>query len=448
MMINKSSIKEVLSLALPAVGEMILYMMIWVFDTMMVGKYGGNLSVSSVGLSSEIITTFSNILIASGISIGITSLVARSIGAKKSERAEQYASIGFLLTLIIGFFLSLIFFFFSKEILTLAGGNNDVVSLGTGYMKIASIGIFFSMSMNALNGALRGSGNTKIPLIASIIINIINISLDYILIWGRFGLPELGINGAATATCIAQIVGFVFIFVYVFKFSKIRPRFKYIVELQGTKLSSLVRLSIPSALQESAFSISRLLSNIFIISLGTISFASNQIATTIESISFMPGWGFAVAATTLVGHKIGEGNYKKAKEYANTSIFLGVIIMLFCSLLFLVIPNTLINLFITSSEREVITLGTYCLMIASIEQPFMGISMIVGGALKGIGDTKTPFKVAMFSSWIIRLPLMYAAIYVFRLPVTFVWIITSIQWAIDGTLVYTLYKRKFNKLYS
>ena len=445
MNINKNNINEVLKLALPAVGEMILYMMIWVFDTMMVGRYGGNLAVSSVGLGSEIISTFSNIFIASGISIGITSLVARSMGANKYEKAEEYATLGFILGLFTAIILSFIFFYFSNNILILAGANEEVVILGGTYLKIAAIGIFFSMLMNSLNGALRGSGNTRIPLFASIIINIINVTLDYLLIFGEMGFPELGVKGAALATTTAQIIGFIFILIYVFKYSTIKPRFKYLVEFKTKPFSSLIKLSIPSSLQEGAFSISRLLSNIFIISLGTIAFAANQITTTIESVSFMPGWGFAVAATTLVGHKMGEGDYKKAKDYANTSIFLGVIVMLFCSVLFLVIPNLLIKLFINPSETEVIRLGTYCLMIASIEQPFMGISMIVGGSLKGLGDTKTPFKVALFSSWIIRLPLMFLIIYVLKLSVVYVWIITSFQWVIDGTLVYFLYKKSFNK---
>lgn len=150
MNINKNTIGEVLRLALPAVGEMILYMMIWVFDTMMVGRYGGNLAVSTVGLGSEIISTFSNILIASGISIGITSLVARNIGANKKDKAEEYATLGFASGLVIALILSLTFFFFSENILGLAGAENEVISLGGTYLKIASIGVFFSMLMNAL----------------------------------------------------------------------------------------------------------------------------------------------------------------------------------------------------------------------------------------------------------------------------------------------------------
>lgn len=445
-MLNNKTIKDVLNLALPAVGEMILYMMIWVFDTMMVGQYGGNISVSSVGLSSEILYTFSNIFVAMGISIGVTSLVARHIGSKELELAEEYASIGFIITLIIAFLIFIFIFIFCDDILKIAGASGKVIYYGKIFIKISSIGTLFNMLMNVLNALLRGYGNTKIPLIASILVNFINLSLDWLLIFGHYGFPKLGIKGAGIATCSAQIFGFIFISCYIYNKSKIKPRFKYIVNLNLQKLKQLLHLSIPSSFQEGAFSISRLLCVFMIMHLGNIAFASNQITTTIESVSYMPGWGFAVAATTLVGHKVGEKNFKKAREYAYTCMKLGSIFMGLASILFLVFPNNLINLFINSQEQQVIKLGTLCLMIAAIEQIPMGISMILGGALKGMGDTKTPFLVSLISSWLIRLPLMIYFVYILKVSVVYVWYITSIQWIFEGIAMFLLFRRKFKSI--
>ena len=317
--------------------------------------------------------------------------------------------------------------------------------MGTPYMRIASIGIFFNMLMILLNSSLRGYGNTKTPLVASILINIVNITLDYALIFGNLGLPELGVRGAAIATTIAQFLGFLFILNYVIHKSPIKPRIKYVKKIKLYNFRDLLRLSIPSSMQEAAFTTSRIISNLMVISMGTVAFAANQITTTIESISFMPGWGFAVAATTLVGHKVGEGNLKKAEKYARLSMILGTSFMIMSSLLFLIVPNGLIKLFISPNEVDVINLGTLCLMIAAIEQPFMAISMIVGGAFKGLGNTKTPFKVSIISSWIIRLPLMYIVIYKLHLNVIWVWVVTSVQWIFDGSIIYYFYKKNLNK---
>lgn len=444
-MLNKNTINDVIKLALPAVGEMILYMLIWVLDTMMVGKYGGKLTVTAVGLSSEIIYTFINILIVIGISVGATSLVARRVGAKRYEEAEEYATISLIVTIFISLTLSSIFFLFSKDILTLAKADKKVLLIGSRYMRICSIGIFFNMITSTLNGVLRGYGNTKTPLLASVIVNIINIGLDWLLIFGNLGLPELGVNGAAFATSIANISGFTFIVIYTYKKAKIKPRIKYIKQFRIKKLKELLALSIPSGLQEGAFSVGRLINAVMIMSLGSIAFSANQITTTIESLSFMPGWGFAVAATTLVGQKVGEKDYKKAREYANTSMFLGASIMAICGLLFLIFPNFLISLFIKESETEVIRLGALCVMIASVEQIPMAVSMIIGGSLKGAGDTKSPFMVSVISNWFIRLPLIYYFIFIKRVSVIYVWWITAVQWLFDALLVYIIFKKNFYK---
>ncbi|NFF61430.1 MATE family efflux transporter [Clostridium botulinum] len=446
IMFDKNTVKTILKLALPAVVEMILYMTISVFDTMMVGRYGGQLAVSAVGLSVEIIYTFINIFIAVGISIGITSLVARRFGSKKYDSAEEYASIGFFIGLIIALIMSIFMFIYTKEILNIGGASTDVISLGNTYMKIISLGCFFYMLTSMINGILRGYGNTKTPLLISFIINIINISLDCILIFGKLNFPELGIKGAAIATSIAQIIGFFFALIYITKKSKIKLRLKYIINLKAHKLKKLLVLVIPSSLQEATFDISRLLSTFIIMRLGETSFAANQITTTIESVSFMPGWGFSVAATTLVGHKIGEKNIKDAKKYTFVCVIIGTIFMALCSILFLIIPNTLIKLFISSSETQVIKLGASCLMVASLEQIPMGISLILGGALKGIGDTKTPFIVSFISSWLIRIPLMFYFVYILKTSVVYVWWITGIQWILDSLIMFILFEKSFKKL--
>jgi Na+-driven multidrug efflux pump len=118
----------------------------------------------------------------------------------------------------------------------------------------------------------------------------------------------------------------------------------------------------------------------------------------------------------------------------------GTGVMLLCSILFLTVPDVLINLFI--KEKETISLGRQCLMIAAIEQPFMAISMVLGGALKGAGDTRTPFVISLISSWVIRIPLMYAVIFLLRLDVVYVWVVTSIQWIFEGFTMIMIFRKK------
>ncbi len=162
----------------------------------------------------------------------------------------------------------------------------------------------------------------------------------------------------------------------------------------------------------------------------------------------MPGWGFAVAATTLVGNKVGEGDYKKAREYGRTAGILGIGVMGVFTLLFLLFPVQLIKMFIDSSNTEVISLGASCLMIAAAEQPMIGLSMIVGGIFKGYGDTKTPFIIAFITSWFIRLPLVFIFIYLLGTSIKVFWVICLIQWSVDGILLYIFYVKKLRPINS
>ena len=181
--------------------------------------------------------------------------------------------------------------------------------------------------------------------------------------------------------------------------------------------------------------------------LGSLAFAANQITITIESISFMPGWGFAIALTTLAGHGIGEKNLEKTKKYIYYSVSLSIITMGITALIFYLFPKELISLFIKNSENEVINLGAMCLTLAAIEQIPMAIAMVLEGAMKGMGDTKTPFKVVIFTNWVVRLPLIYYFLYLHRHPVTTFWKITALQWTLEAIIIFIVFERKWKKHY-
>ena len=435
--------REILKVALPAVGEMVLYMLIWIFDTMMVGRYGGQVGVSAVSLSSELIYTFINILMGMGLSIAMTSIIARSIGNKNISLGKSYANQGIKIGIIISFTITFMFFTFATEILKFANAKDEILKIAVIYMRICCSGMFFYMCANMLNGIFRGCKDTKTPLYGAVVMNVVNLAFDYLLIFGKFGFPELGVKGAAIATAMAQIFYFIFIFS---QRKKLPFDLSLSEKIKLKEMKELVKLAIPSAMQEGASSISRLLGVMMVMTLGSMAFSANQITITIESISFMPGWGFAVACTALVGHSIGERNFKQAKNYANASALASAIVMGFFSLVFLFFSRELISLFIKEEEIEVIKLGSICLMIGAAQQIPMAIDMVLAGALKGSGDTKTPFKVAFLCNWGVRLPLMFYFIYLKKMSITYFWVITSIQWYLESAILIYKYRKKFKAM--
>lgn len=442
MKINWKIFKEILYLAIPAVGEMTLYMMIWIFDTMMIGKYGGQLAVSSVGLSTEIIYSFFNIIIAVGVSTALTSLISRAIGSKDYKKAEIIANAGIKIAVVLALIFFSLLFFVPDKILNLAGATKEMLPLATRYAKISSFSFFLLTLSSTTNGIFRGIKDTKTSLYVAGSINIVNLFLDYVLIFGNFGFPEWGITGAAVATVAGNFIG---ILLQWSRLKKLPFKISLFSSVSKKDIWEIIRFAVPSGLQEANFSLSRLLGLTFILSLGTTAFAANQIGIAIEAISTMPGWGVAIACTALVGHSIGENNQNKSQEYTLYSTIIASIFMGILACFFFFIPRTLVSFFINKQEIDVIKIGAICLQVAAFEQIPIAIVTVLGSYFKGIGNPKTPFYVSFFTNWFLRLPIAFYLISILRLPVYIYWFITTFQWLVESVILYYLYRKNIIK---
>ena len=441
MKINWKIFREILYLAIPAVGEMTLYMMIWIFDTMMIGKYGGQLAVSSVGLSTEIIYSFFNIIIAVGISTALTSLVSRAIGSKDYKKAEIIANAGIKIAVVLAFIFFSLLFFVPDKILNLAGATKEMLPSATRYAKISSFSFFLLTLSSTINGVFRGVKDTKTSLYVAGSINIVNLFLDYVLIFGNLGFPEWGITGAAVATVAGNFIG---ILLQWSRLKKLPFKISLFSYVSKKDIWEIIRFAIPSGLQEANFSLSRLLGLTFILSLGTTAFAANQIGVAIEAISTMPGWGVAIACTALVGHSIGENNQNKSQEYTLYSTIIASIFMGVLAVFFFFVPKTLVSFFINKQEINVIRIGAICLQVAAFEQIPIAIVTVLGSYFKGIGNPKTPFYISFFTNWFLRLPIAFYLISILRLPVYIYWVITTFQWSLESIILYYLYRKNIN----
>ena len=443
MKINWKIFREILYLAIPAVGEMTLYMMIWIFDTMMIGKYGGELAVSSVGLSTEIIYSFFNIIIAVGISTALTSLISRAIGSKDYKKAETIANAGIKIAVVLAFIFFSLLFFVPDRILNLAGATKEMLPLATRYAKISSFSFFLLTISSTTNGIFRGVKDTKTSLYVAGSINVVNLFLDYALIFGNLGFPEWGITGAAVATVAGNFIG---ILLQWSRLKKLPFKISLFSWVSKKDIWEIIRFAVPSGLQEANFSLSRLLGLTFILSLGTTAFAANQIGIAIEAISTMPGWGVAIACTALVGHSIGENKPNKSQEYTLYSMIIASIFMGVLAVFFFFVPKTLISFFINKQEIEVIRIGAMCLQVAAFEQIPIAFVTVLGSYFKGIGNPKIPFYVSFFTNWFLRIPIAFYLISILRLPVHIFWIITTFQWLLESIVLYYLYRKNINTI--
>lgn len=436
-MANKSIDRKILALAWPAILEMMMHTLVWTIDTAMIGRLTPS-AITGVNLGAQIMFTVANIIGALGV--GATAMVARNIGSKDIDRAEFIAVQAVSISMIISIVTGVAGIALSESVLELIVKDLEVIRLGTDYLRIVFAGVFFLIPLLVTNSILRGAGNTVVPLISASVANVFNIIGDYVLIFGKFGFPQLGVKGAAIATASAQILGLAISMFFLIRGTKgIRLKVRSLFRFNRDTVKSLVRLSIPAGMETLINEGSRLISSFCIAQLGTIAFAANSLAVAAESISFMPGYGFTVAAAALVGQNLGANDLKSAEKITKRSTLHSATLMGIVGVLFFIIPYQLMRLF--STNLETVSIAAKCIRVGAFEQIPIAISMTVSGALKGAGDTKGPFRISIIANFFVRLPLIFLIVFVLKLNIIYVWAATVLQYIVQGLLMVYRYKK-------
>ncbi|MEW5785769.1 MAG: MATE family efflux transporter [Bacillota bacterium] len=430
---------SILILAWPVVLEMALHTFVWIFDMAMVMRLGAR-EASAVEYGALVF--FNTLAVFGALGIGVNSLVARYTGAKDMKRASLIGGQALSIGLVIAAGFAGLGYLFGKPFFGWIIKDTVTAVLTVDYFYITLLsGGFMWLLILVSNGIIRGTGNTRVPMLIALVVNIYNIVGDYLLIFGNCGFPAMGVKGAALATGSAQLLGAVLSVGYLFmQKGKLPFSFACMFPLRKEVIRQVLRLSVPAGAEEVAHNGSRLLSATWITALGPIAFAANAAAIAAESFSFMPGYAFAISATILVGQRLGAGFPGQARETGYWACAIGTALMSFFGMIFLFFPYAVMSLF-NPPEPEVLRLGVLCLQIAAVEQPFVAMSMAFSGALRGTGDTRGPFQIGLVSNLLVRLPLIYAIVYLFRLEVTYIWWATAMQYALSSLLLYLRYRR-------
>lgn len=419
------------NLAWPAILEMLLHTLVWTFDTAMVGRLGAE-ALSAVGMGAQFLwaTTF----FFGAIGIGTSAMVSRSVGAGEPGRARNYAEQAYALGFLLGGAVWLLLRHISPLGFALARMGPEVTRAGMEYTLTAAPGAVFAIPLFVSNATMRAWGNTRTPLYITGTANLVNIVLDYVLIFGKAGAPSLGVRGAALATVIAQAVGLGLASVALFD-----PQGNYALRpLRALRpaprqLTALAKVSAPAALEGLLMDGARTVGLVLVGALGTVPFAANEVALAAESLSFMPGYGFAVAAGILTGQNLGAKKPERARGFALETVKLCVLTMSVVGLSFLLFPKYILRFF--TPEAAVVSTASVALRIAALEQPAVAAAETLAGSLRGAGDTRTPMWVTALSAWGIRVPLIFLAVRVLGLGLPWVWGITVLDWSFRAALL-------------
>jgi putative MATE family efflux protein len=371
-------------------------------DLYFVGRLG-HIEVAALGIAGTVVAIL--MMMVQGITVGTTALIAHFTGDKNYEEADIVLGQTFILGLIGSFIMYIVAVFLVEPILILFGAKGEVLIYAADYLKITfgwSIVIFF---FEGVNQALRGSGDAQMPLKALIIANILNIILDPLLIMGYGPFPQMGVAGAAIATALTRGIGFIFLFLHLtvghstlhFKVRHTKPNLFL--------MKRIISIGSFSSLQVFIREVSFLFLMRLVASFGAITLAAYGIGARLRMVIMVPGLGFANSASVLLGQNMGAKQPERATESTWRTVLYYESIAISVATIFFIFAPQLVTIF--AKQPEVIRIGTSFLRYLGVTFPFLALSLVLGQAMNGAGDTAAPTIINAIAQLGVRIPLAY-----------------------------------------
>ena len=419
-------IATIFALAWPTMLEQLMQTAVQYIDTAMVGSLGTH-ATAAVGS-----TTTVNWLVNSSISamgVGFLAFIAKSLGAGKKDLARRASAQSVLAVIVSGVFFTVLTLSLSSFVPVWMQVDSEIQSLAARYFFILYSPMLFRAAIIIFGTTLRAAGDTKTPMLVGVLVNVINVALNFLLIypvrtlsifdlsftmWGA----DLGVEGAALASAVSFVVGGVLITVSVFRHKEISPK-GYSVKPDKEILVPCLRVALPNMLQRFATSFGYVAFASVINSLGEISTSAHTIANTVESAFYIPGYGMQTAAATLAGNALGAKDEKRLHSLARMIIFIETVLMIISGTLLFIFAPFMMSLF--SKDAQVIMLGAVVLRMVAVSEPFYGVSIVIEGMLQGLGKTVTPFVFNIIGMWGVRIVGTFICVTFFHMGLVSAW---------------------------
>ena len=428
---------QVIALSIPAILAELSSMAMQYIDAAMVGSLGASAS-AAIGLVSTSTWLLGGLCIS--VANGFSVQVAHLIGGGDAEAARRVLRQAMVVALLFGGVLSALGISASSGLPSWLGGDPEIQADASHYFFIYACAIP-AVQMRQLAGSmLQCSGNMRTPSILNAAMCGLDVIFNSLLIFPQISLPilkivipgaGLGVTGAALGTALAEwVTAFLMITAVCFRSPSLRLRRGESWRLERSCMRKAVRIAVPMAFEHSVMCGAQIASTRIVAPLGTISVAANSLAVTAESLCYMPGYGIAAAATTLVGQSLGAGKRDLARRYARLSVLLAAMVMTgLAVLMFLLAPDVFMLL---TPDPAVQSLGAFVLRIEAFAEPLYAVSISASGAMRGAGDTLVPSVLNLVSMWGVRITV--AAFLAPRLGLTGVWLAMCAELCVRGIL--------------
>ncbi len=430
--------QNIVRLAIPAVAENLLQTMVFLTNTLLIGRLKDPAALAAVSLGGLFLNIANQLF--SAVSTTTTSLVAHSWGAQDYERARKVAAQSVLLSVLFAAITTAALWPAAGALLAWMGASDRAIELGSMYMHIILATSLLGFPMLVLNGVLRGSGDTRTPMLITLAMNVFNVVVAAVLVFGAGPIPALGLAGAAVATALARLLGGALALLLVMSGTRFqRIRLRDILTWDGQLVSHMFTLSVPTAAESVIMRMGFILFMRIVSSVGEVALAAHQIAVNVESLSFMPGFGLSVASTTLVGQSLGAGKPELAEESIHIAMRFALLVMGCVGVAFALWGPAIASLF--GSTPEVLALAGSAVRIGALEQLPIAVRMVIAGSLRGAGDMKTPVYASLLGTFLFRVPMVYLFAITFGWGLNGVWLGTAADWTARATLIYVLFRR-------
>jgi len=411
-----SARRRVFDLAWPVIGENFLETMLGIVDTLMVAQLG-TAAIAGVGTSLQVM--FFIIAALSALSVGSNVLVAQAFGARKLADASRLARQTILWSVLLSIPLALLGFFFAAPVIGIFGVESDVAQIGVEYLQVTMATVVVIIVLFIGGGALRGVGDSQTPMRVTALANIVNIFLTYALIFGVAGLPGMGAVGSAWGSFLSRLLAMALLL-------RVMWRGKQGVSIAGPGswlpdvqvAASVLRIGVPAALEQLLTSAAFTIMTMIVASLGTTALAAHRIAFNALSLSFLPGFGFGIAATALVGQSVGAQEPEEGAAATSIASWWAVLWMAIMGAISFVFATPIMRLF--SQDAEVVRLGVAAIRAVALAQPFWAMIFVQSGALRGLGNTTFPLRANTTGIWL-TMGLAWLAVTYFNGGISHVW---------------------------
>lgn len=421
--------------------EVFLFMFMGIADTLMLSALSDN-AVSGVGAANQYLTIA--ILVLEVIGNGAAVVVSQYLGSKRFKEASKISALAISLNLMVGILISIGFLIFSKHMMAAMNLQGEVLYYATHYLGIVGGAIFLQALINALAAIIRVHGYTKQVMFISLGMNIIHIIGNYLLIFGKFGFPELGVEGAAISSVLSRFLALIVFFMMLYKALDVKVKMRYYITFSKEYIGKILKIGVPSAFEQIMYQSCQIVFLYYVTYLGAESLAARQYAVNISMFTYLFAIAIGMGSAIIVGRLVGANQKDAAYTRVWGSVRWAISVTVVMVLLVITFRTQLMKIF--TDDPEIIQIGSSVLLLSILLETGRTLNIVIINSLRAAGDAKYPVLIGSFSMVLMSLPLGYFFVFHLDLGLAGVWLaIAADEWTRAIIMFFRWKSRKWEK---